>query len=54
MDLGIPFQRPLTYCAAFVERNSRKINPLKDVLEGDSLADTVLEEYDLKNEVFSH
>lgn len=54
MDLGIPFQRALTYRAAFVQRNSRKINPLKDVLKGNSLADTILEEYDLKNEGFSH
>lgn len=53
MDLGIPFQRPLAYRAAFVQRDSRKINPLKDVFKGNSLADTILEEYDLKNEGFS-
>lgn len=54
MDLGILFQRLLTYRAAFVQRNGRKINPLKDVLKGNSLADTILEEYDLKNEGVSH
>lgn len=54
MDSGIPFQRPLAHRAAFVQRNGRKINTLKDVLKGNSLADTILEEYDLKNEGIPH
>ena len=51
MDLGIIFQRYVTYCAAFVQRNSRKINSFKDVFKGNSLAGTILEEYYLKRKM---
>lgn len=48
MDLGIIFQRYVTCRAAFVQRNSRKINSFKDVFKGNALAGTILEEYYLK------
>lgn len=51
MDLGIIFQRYVTYRAAFVQRNSRKINSFKDVFKGNSLAGTILEEYYLKRKM---
>lgn len=44
-------QRYITYCAALVQRNSRKINSFEDVFKGNSLAGTILEEYYLQSKM---
>ena len=41
-------RKDVTYRAAFVQGNSRKINSFEDVFKGNSLAGTILEEYYLK------